>query len=446
MPVPFSPGPRVYNLFPRLVGGMEGWISHFARIKAMGFDWVYVNPFHFPGYSGSLYAVKDYDAFNPLFVDDNRPLSHAEQFREMLDACHAAGLRFMMDLVVSHTAFDAVLAAEHPEFFAKDPETGELKHPGAFEGEAWVEWGDLVQLDMLGSPEREKLWAFFTEMVGAYAAQGVDGFRCDAAYHVPAPFWRHLIAETKAQHPAARFFAETLGCRPAELIAMADAGFDCVFNSVCWWDYEADWFPLAHHRVCGAAPSIGFPESHDTARVAAETGGHEGLARQRFAFAALFGAGVLMPIGFEYGFERKLDVVSTRPEDWEAPRYDLSGFVAETLALKARHRVFNVDGPIQAIETYNPKVKAYLKRTPDARQKALFILSLDPDEWQEVSIPSIVDALGADAVVDVSLAHRWEAIGKDFTGRVAPACCHVLLGLTGAEAAEQVPAGVPAEA
>ena len=33
----------------------------------MGFDWVYVNPFHEAGASGSLYAVKDPFRLDPRF-------------------------------------------------------------------------------------------------------------------------------------------------------------------------------------------------------------------------------------------------------------------------------------------------------------------------------------------------------------------------------------------
>src|SRR5215216_3459036 len=52
-------GPRIYNLFPLLAGKVSGWSRELARIAGMGFDWVYVNPFHETGFSGSLYAVKD---------------------------------------------------------------------------------------------------------------------------------------------------------------------------------------------------------------------------------------------------------------------------------------------------------------------------------------------------------------------------------------------------
>src|SRR6266849_3463342 len=60
-----SEGLRIYNLFPTLAGTIGDWMAHLPRIAAMGFNAVYVNPFHYPGFSGSLYAVKDYYRLNP---------------------------------------------------------------------------------------------------------------------------------------------------------------------------------------------------------------------------------------------------------------------------------------------------------------------------------------------------------------------------------------------
>ena len=50
-------GPRIYNLFPLLAGPVPAWADHLGRIAGMSFDWIYVNPFHSPGFSGSLYAL-----------------------------------------------------------------------------------------------------------------------------------------------------------------------------------------------------------------------------------------------------------------------------------------------------------------------------------------------------------------------------------------------------
>ena len=62
-----SEGLRIYNLFATLAGTTRKWAAHLPRIAAMGFNAVYVNPFHYPGFSGSLYAVKDYYRLNPRF-------------------------------------------------------------------------------------------------------------------------------------------------------------------------------------------------------------------------------------------------------------------------------------------------------------------------------------------------------------------------------------------
>jgi len=65
-----SEGLRIYNLFPTLAGTIRDWVQHLPRIAAMRFNAVYVNPFHYPGFSGSLYAVKDYYRLNPRFRAD----------------------------------------------------------------------------------------------------------------------------------------------------------------------------------------------------------------------------------------------------------------------------------------------------------------------------------------------------------------------------------------
>ena len=67
-----SEGLRIYNLFPTLAGTTRQWTAHLPRIAAMRFNAVYINPFHYPGFSGSLYAVKDYYRLNPRFRGSER--------------------------------------------------------------------------------------------------------------------------------------------------------------------------------------------------------------------------------------------------------------------------------------------------------------------------------------------------------------------------------------
>jgi starch synthase (maltosyl-transferring) len=108
-------GLRIYNLFPTLAGSIAEWAAHLPRIAAMGFNAVYINPFHYPGFSGSLYAVKDYYRLNPRFRGASRKPDDA-LLRDFTAAANGHGLRVIMDLVVNHTARDSDLAQRRGAF------------------------------------------------------------------------------------------------------------------------------------------------------------------------------------------------------------------------------------------------------------------------------------------------------------------------------------------
>ena len=72
----------IYNLFPLLAGKAGQWAGHLKRASEMGFNWVFVNPIQLPGFSGSLYSIKDYFQINPLFVDEESPVSPGDQIKD----------------------------------------------------------------------------------------------------------------------------------------------------------------------------------------------------------------------------------------------------------------------------------------------------------------------------------------------------------------------------
>jgi starch synthase (maltosyl-transferring) len=375
-------GPRIYNLFPLLAGPFRRWGPHLERAAAMGFTWIFVNPVHRAGLSGSLYAVRDHYAVDPRLVErDGDPLG---QLREAVEHAGRLGLAVMLDLVVNHTAVDSPLVAEHPAWFKRDA-AGALVHPGAQDGETRVVWADLAEVDNAGSADREALWRYWTELALHLAGLGVRGFRCDAAYQVPAALWRHLIRAVKDRHPAVQFFAETLGCTPEETLATAQAGFDFIFNSSKWWDLRAPWFLEQYELLAPVVPSVSFPESHDTARLAAELG-DQAAVLQRYALAAALSTGVMMPIGFEYGFQRRLHVVETTPADWEAPRWDLTGAIAAINRTKAAWRALNEEGPLRPVDLGDARAAGFLKASRDGRERLLVVLALERAAGVEVSL------------------------------------------------------------
>ncbi len=268
-------------------------------------------------------------------------------------------------------------------------------------------WRDLASLDYERPDARAGLVAYWGGYLRHWIGLGVKGFRCDAAYQVPGAVWRGLIDAAHAVDPDVTFFAETLGCTVEQVGDLRGAGFDFLFNSAKWWDFKADWL-LDQYEACRwIAPSIAFPESHDTERLAAEIGRQIGgqIGRQdpvrlaarmkmHYLFAACFSTGILMPVGFEYGFTRKLDVVGTTPADWEQPTLDLTGFIAAVNAMKAATPSLNVEGPQRRITAPHSPVLGLMRRMDGAAldgpaldgPDGCSILLLNPDETRSHSI------------------------------------------------------------
>lgn len=364
------PAPVIYNLFPLLAGPFDHWGPHLERAAAMGCDWLYFNPVSYPGFSGSLYSVKDYDGFHPLLWGDDRDGAR-KAFAGVLARMGELGMRPMMDLVINHTAIDCPLIGAHPAWYLHDA-AGRIVHPGAKDGERMVYWGDLASIDNAHSADRDGLWAYWDALIARHQRMGVKGFRCDAAYHVPTELWRHLIGRARQRDPAAAFFAETLGCEIDDVIALADAGFDFTFNSSKWWDFQAPWCLDQHEAARHVAPSVSFAESHDTERLGAECHGDATRILARHAFACLFSTGVMLPMGLEFGATHRLNVVTTRPDHLDRP-LDLTIPVGELHALKRAHRVFQADGPVRRIDL-GPGACALAKGMDGAPDHALLTI------------------------------------------------------------------------
>ncbi len=325
---PSNQVPLIYNLFPRLAGPSDRWLPHAERAAGMGFNWLFVNPVHLPGFSGSLYAIKEYDLLNPAFLPEGTNDQGLDELRSTLRDIARLGLAPMVDLVLNHTSIDSSLVVQHPDWYVRDNQ-GQVQNPYAVDPDdpsKKTVWGDLAEIDNRDSPDRERLWDFWGRLVDRYLDLGFQGFRCDAAYKVPVELWRFLINRALRVNPQAVFWAENLGCTLEETRALGEAGFHFFCNSSKWWNFKDAWC-LTQHREFHDMPSIAFPETHDTPRLAAESGGNESVQRQRYAFAALFSSGVMMPIGYEFGFQRSLHVVTTTPDDWESPRWDLQNFI-----------------------------------------------------------------------------------------------------------------------
>ncbi|MGE0826719.1 MAG: alpha-amylase family glycosyl hydrolase [Candidatus Binatia bacterium] len=418
-------GPRIYNLFPLLAGPLPQWSVHLERARQMEFNWVFINAFHYAGYSGSLYAIKDYYTIDPRLLDSTAGSPEA-QLREVLQTAHKLGLSVMMDLVINHTAFDSPLVKEHPQWYKRGPD-GKPLHPTAKDGDAQVTWGDLREIDNANSPDRANLWQYWRAVAEHYASLGFNGFRCDAAYKVPGDLWQFLFRHIKQAYPDTQFFAESLGCPFSEILRLAKSGFDGIFNSSKWWDFSEPWCLDQHRQTAPLVPSISFAESHDTERLATELNGDREAVKQRYAFSALFATGVMMPVGFEYGFRRRLDVVKTKPEDWETPTWDLSTFITSVNRLKQSYQVFNEEGPIETLESGNARVLALTRSSLDRKEKVLLLLNKDRRQGQSCQLARLGYVFtGMAHVQDVSPEEKLQHTADFQIGQLKPSGLHVI--------------------
>ena len=411
-------GPRVYNLFPTLLGPVETWQARLSSIADMGFDWVFLNPFHYPGFSGSLYAVKDHYRLHPVVQGDSDEPADA-RLRRFTRAAADLGISVMLDLVVNHTARDCPLVERHPDWYRHDAQ-GAVRSPRAVDPDdpdTVTVWGDLAELDYRERPARAAMLSYWDGLVAHYVGLGFRGFRCDAAYQLPGDVWEELIGSARAANPQVTFFAETLGARLDEVDQLRPAGFDFFFNSAKWWDFRADWLLDQYEQFRHVAPSIAFPESHDTGRVAAESGGSAAESRFRYLFAAFFSTGVMLPIGYEYGFRRPLHVVETRPGDWEEPAFDITDYVAAVNRTKAAIPALNREGPQTRFTDPGSAVVGLLRRDDAGGEPVAALINPDPDRDHAFDAGELARVLDADAA---ALREMTPAREDGFNGADGP--------------------------
>src|SRR5205085_4029376 len=105
----------------------------------------------------------------------------------------------------------------------------------------------LAELDER-PPRREEIVGHAADLVRHSIGLGIGGFRCRAACAVPAWVWRRLIDAARSLDPEIVFCAETQGAAEEDVLALGAAGFDYLFNSVKWWDFESPWLLEQYER------------------------------------------------------------------------------------------------------------------------------------------------------------------------------------------------------
>lgn len=343
----------IYNLFPRHFPNIDQWKNSLSAIKSMQFNAVYVNPFHETGFSGSLYSIKNYYRLNPLFLDGNCCPDDFSKLISFIDECKKENLLLIMDLVINHTAIDSHLIGEHPSWYVW--ENGRVKNPFCVDPATQhvTVWGDLALINNEYSSDKENLWKYWDNLISFFQNLGILGFRCDAAYQVSDNLWKYLIGNARKRNSETIFYAETLGCSNNQIESLRNCGFDYFFNSSKWWSFDSHWLIEHHNFIKNFAPTVSFPESHDTERLAASFPGNEEFQKSRYAFAAIFSKALLMPMGYEYGSKKRIDVVHGTINDVDNKRMDICDWIKQMNDFKKSNAIFSEEGWWRNLTDYN---------------------------------------------------------------------------------------------
>lgn len=183
-------------------GTFAAFERHLPRLKAMGVDILWLMPVQPIGHKGrkgslgSYYAIADYTATNPEHGTE-------ADFKHLVDAAHAQGMRVILDWVANHTAHDHEWIAAHPDWYVHRAD-GTISNARDNEGRE-TDWTDVAELDYDNAAMRQ---AMIGEMRWWLTAMGVDGFRCDVAGGVPMDFWMQARTALKATRPDLFLLAE----------------------------------------------------------------------------------------------------------------------------------------------------------------------------------------------------------------------------------------------
>jgi glycosidase len=173
-------------------GNLRGVLDGLDRIEAAGADVVWLMPIHpigvlnRKGTLGSPYAVKDYRAINPAY-------GTPADFRMLVKAVHARGMKLILDWVPDHTSPDHPWVREHPDFYFRN-ERGEPSVPRDPDGKL-TDWTDVAQLDFGNPGVRRETIAAMRWWLQEF---GIDGYRVDVAGFIPNDFWREAVPAVRA--------------------------------------------------------------------------------------------------------------------------------------------------------------------------------------------------------------------------------------------------------
>jgi starch synthase (maltosyl-transferring) len=310
---------NIYHFHPLVAGPLDTWAETFTRVAAMGFSHVCLAPPFEPNRGGDIFIHATFDRLHPALDFAG---SAAEGLARASEAASRVGLALMLDIAPGQVAIDSVVRQRHPDWFAPvgSDQVADPRRPPLRIDVAVPRFGETALADAVAD--------WWIELLTRLSGAGISGYRCLTLDLVPASFWRRLVTT----FPDKLFLAWTPGV--TDLRRFEGVGFDLTCSSAGWWDGRASWFLEEQETLEAIAPALASPEPSFLDRLARRLAPDADVAasyRLALHIAAATGAGLFLPMGFEFATSRRFDSVHASPADMEAAARDRPADLSEDI-------------------------------------------------------------------------------------------------------------------
>ncbi|WP_281890937.1 alpha-glycosidase [Paenibacillus sp. YYML68] len=312
-------------------GDLQGIIDHLDYLQQLGVNAIYFNPL-FEATTNHKYDTKDYMKVDPQFGTN-------ETLKELVDLCHARGIRVLLDAVFNHSGHTF------------EPFLDVLKHGAASRYADWFHVREFPLEVKDGVPtydtfafepimpklntENSEVQAYLLEVAEYWIRDiGIDGWRLDVANEVDHRFWRLFRDRVKALKPDAYILGEIWH---DSMMWLQGDQFDAVMN---YPFTEAVLSFTARGRLdaAGFAHAVGaqlasYPQqvnevafnllgSHDTPRLLTLCGGSKPLMKLATVLQFVFPGTPCIYYGDEIGMDGAGDPDCRKCMVWDEEQQD----------------------------------------------------------------------------------------------------------------------------
>lgn len=392
-----STAPTPTNFFG---GDFQGVVDHLDYLVELGINGIYFTPI-FTAHSNHKYDTIDYMEIDPQFGDK-------ETFRRLVKACHAKGIRVMLDAVFNHSGF----------YFA--PFQDVLKNQ---EKSIYKDWFHIWDFPIVTEPKLNyDAFAFVDTMpklntenaeVKAYLLDvarywidefDIDGWRLDVANEVDHAFWREFRQVVKRAKPDTYILGEIWH---DSMPWLQGDQFDAVMNypftngAIDYFakgEMDAETFADSITKVLHMYPAnvnevaFNLLDSHDTPRILTLADNNSDRVKLLYLFQLSFIGTPCLYYGDEIGMAGGQDPGCRACMIWndQKQNQELLKYVQSLIHLRKTEPVFGNGGSFRFMYTDN-ETNSIMYEKYNNDKRIVFVVN---NSDQPVTIPIAKELVG----------------------------------------------------